>query len=195
MRTSLRKIKLQVQVTIDGYVARPNGELDWMVWNWDDKLKAHVNELHDPVGTILLGRKMTDGFVSHWEGAMARPEDPQFAFAKKMVETPKVVFTKTLAKSPWRNTVLAKGSLASEIDKLKRQNGGTDIIVYRGAGFVSSLIREGRIDEYHLFVNPVAIGNGMSIFKGLMESRKFVMKKAAPFACGIVALCYEPAKG
>ncbi len=92
----MRKVRLQVQVSIDGYVAGPNGEMDWMVWEWDDKLAAYVNELTDPVGTILLGRKMTDGFVSHWENVATRPDDPGFVFARKMVDTPKVVFTRTL---------------------------------------------------------------------------------------------------
>lgn len=191
----MRKLKLQAQISIDGYVASPNGELNWMIWNLDDKLKAHINELNDPVGTILLGRKMTDGFVSHWESVVTRPDDPQFALAKKMVETPKVVFTRTLEKSSWKNTMLAKGDLSTEVNKLKKQEDGTDIIVYGGAGFVSSLIQEGLIDEYHLFVNPAAIGKGMSIFSRLSEPRKFAMKKATPFACGVVVIQYEPANG
>ena len=191
----MRKLKLQVQISIDGYVAGPNGEMDWMVWNWDEKLKAYADELTAPVGTILLGRKMTDGFVSHWEKVASKPDDPEFESARKFVDTPKVVFTKTLDKSSWKNTVLAKGPLTTEIDKLKRQEDGTDIIVYGGAGFVSSLIKEGLIDEYHLFVNPVALGDGMSIFTGLIEPRTLVMKKATPFSCGIVVLHYEPAKG
>jgi hypothetical protein len=53
----MRKLKLQVQMTVDGFVAGPNGELDWMMWNWDDKLKNYVGELTDSVDTILLGRK------------------------------------------------------------------------------------------------------------------------------------------
>jgi dihydrofolate reductase len=67
--------------------------------------------------------------------------------------------------------------------------------VYGGAGFVSSLIKEGLIDEYHLFLNPAAIGKGMSIFAALNEPRKFALKKVTPFECGIVVLHYEPAKG
>ncbi len=188
----MRKLKLQVQISLDGHVAGPNGELDWMTWNWDDGLKAYVNELHARVGTILLGRKMTDGFIAHWESVTSKPDDPAFAFAKIMVDTPKVVFSRTLAKSEWRNTVVAKGSLAQEIAALKGQLGGTDIIVYGGAGFVSSLIQEALIDEYHLFVNPVAIGKGMSIFAGLSEQRRFALKKATPFECGIVVLQYGP---
>src|SRR3954463_13056487 len=117
----MRKLKLQMQMSIDGYVARPNGEPDWMTWNPDDKLLEFINSLIDSSDTILLGRKMTDGFVSHWENLVSNnPDNP---FAKKMVDTPKIVFTKTLDKSTWNNTTLAKGNLAEEIANLKKQNG------------------------------------------------------------------------
>jgi dihydrofolate reductase len=78
---------------------RPNGEMDWLVRNWDDKLKESVNELTESIGSILLGRKMTEGFISYWSDVMAKPDHPDYIFAKKVIETPKVVFTKTLNKS------------------------------------------------------------------------------------------------
>jgi dihydrofolate reductase len=189
--TTLRKLKLQVQMSVDGYIAGPNGEMDWMVWNWDDKLKEYVNELTEPVDSILLGRKMAEGFISHWSDVMTKPDNPDYEFAKKMIEIPKVVFTKTLNKSDWVNTDIATGDLTDEINKLKNQN-GKDIIVYGGASFDSSLIKAGLIDEFHLFVNPAAIGNGMTIFKDLNEMQKFTLVKSIAFDCGIVALHYEP---
>jgi dihydrofolate reductase len=139
---------------------------------------------------------MTDGFVSYWSDVMTKPDDPSsidrsHAFAKKMIETPKVVFTKTLKKSRWANTDIATGDLTDEITKLKSQNSKKDIIVYGGASFDSSLIRAGLIDELHLFINPVAIGNGMTIFKDLNEVQKFTLVKSIAFDCGIVVLHYE----
>ena len=131
-----------------------------------------------------------DGFVSHWTSVVQRPGDPSYPFAKKMVDYPKVVFTKTLASSGWDNTVLAKGDLAEEINALKNQP-GKDIIVYGGATFDSSLIRAGLIDEYHLFINPVAIGKGMPIFEDLASKQKLTLKHAIGFDCGIVVLKYE----
>jgi len=187
----MRKLKLQVQLSVDSYIAGPNGEMDWMIWNWDDKLKNYVFELTDPVDTIILGRKMTDGFVSYWSDVMTKPDDPFYAFAKKMIETPKVVFTKTLQKSQWANTDIATGDLTEEIMKLKTQN-GKDIIVYGGASLDSSLIKEGLIDDFHLFINPAAIGKGMTIFKDLNNIQKFILVKSIAFDCGIVMLHYEP---
>lgn len=190
-KTTFRKLKLQVQMSIDGYIAGPNGEMDWLVWNWDDKLKEYVNELTESIDCILLGRKMTEGFISYWSDVMAKPDNLDYAFAKKMIETPKVVFTKTLNKSKWVNTDIATGDLTDEINKLKRQE-GKDIVVYGGASFDSSLIKAGLIDEFHLFVNPAAIVNGMTIFKDLNKMQKFTLVKSITFDCGIVLLHYEP---
>jgi dihydrofolate reductase len=187
----LRKLKLQVQISVDGYIAGLNGEMDWMVWNGDDKLKNYVFELTEPVDTIILGRKMTDGFVSYWSDIITKPDDPFYELAKKLMETPKVVFTKTLKKSQWINTTLATGDLTDEILKLKSES-GKDIVVYGGAMFDSSLIKAGLIDEFHLFINPVAIGSGMAIFKDISEIQKFTLIKSTPFDCGITELLYEP---
>ena len=178
-------------MSVDGYIAGPKGEMDWIVWNWDDKLEKYVFELTEPVDTVILGRKMTDGFVSYWSDVMTRPDDPFYEFAKKMIETPKVVFTKTLQKSQWANTDIATGDLTDEIIRLKSQK-GKDIIVYGGASFDSSLIKAGLIEEFHLFINPAAIGNGMSIFKELNTLQKFTLVKSIAFDCGIVMLHYEP---
>ncbi|MFL6508098.1 MAG: dihydrofolate reductase family protein, partial [Nitrososphaeraceae archaeon] len=106
--------------------------------------------------------------------------------------TPKVVFTKTLNKSKWVNTDIATGDLTDEINKLKRQEGKKDIIVYGGASFDSSLIKAGLIDEFHLFVKPAVIGNGMTIFKDFLNGiQKFTLAKSIAFYCGIVLLHYE----
>jgi dihydrofolate reductase len=187
----MRKLKLQVQISVDGFIAGPNGEMDWMTWNWDDKIKNYVTELTDSIDTIILGRKMAGGFVGHWTSVVANPDDPSYPFAKLMVDIPKIVFSKTLDKSEWENTTIAKGELADEIKKLKNQQ-GKDIIVYGGAGFDSSLIKEKLIDELHLFVNPAVIGNGLPIFKNISAKQDLQLIKAIPFDCGIIVLHYEP---
>ena len=180
-------------MSIDGCIAGPNGEMDWMVGLLDDKLIKYENELTESIDTILLGRKMTDVFISYWSDVINKPDDPWYAFAKKMIEIPKVVFTKTLNKSKWINTDIATGDLTDEIIKLKSRD-GKDMVVYGGASFDSSLIKLGLIDEFLLFINPVAIGNGMTIFKDLNEIQKFNLVKSVAFDMGIVLLHYEPRK-
>ena len=92
----MRKLKLQMQITADGYVAGPQGELDWMTWNMDAPLLALINELTDTSDTILLGRKMTEGFVNYWEG---------------VVRMPKVVFSKTVQRIDGKNVRVENGDL------------------------------------------------------------------------------------
>ena len=177
----MRKLKLQVQMTVDGYIGGPNGEMDWTLFNWDNALKKYVGDLTEPVDCIVLGRKLAQGFIPHWAS------HPEQEGADVFNAAAKVVFTKTIETSPWANTVLAKGDLAEEITNLKAQD-GKDMNVYGGATFVSALIEQGLIDELHLFINPVTIGSGLSIFG--KQSLKLV--KATAFDCGIVVLHYEP---
>jgi dihydrofolate reductase len=188
----MRKLKLQMQITVDGFVAGPNGELDWMTSDMeDDKLYQYVNFLTDSSDTILMGRKMTDEFVNYWTNVLKNPESPEYAFAKKMVDIPKVVFTRTLDESRWPNTVLAKGDIVEEVNKLKNRP-GKDLLVYGGAGFVSSLIKHDLIDEYHFFVNPVAISKGKTIF--IEFGRYFKLKQidVTPYECGVTVHNYLP---
>ncbi|CAN5917573.1 hypothetical protein BH24BAC1_BH24BAC1_16160 [soil metagenome] len=121
----------------------------------------------------------------------ANPDNPEFTAGQKFTHTHKVVFTKTLDRAEWGNTDLAKGDLGDEIKKLKKQN-GQDIIAYGGATFVSALIQQGLVDEFHLFINPTAIGKGMTIFRELDPRQNLTLIKATSFACGIVVLHYEP---
>jgi len=189
----MRKVKLQMQMTINGYVAGPKGENDWMTWNKDDELLAFLNSLLDSSDTILLGRKLvTGGFINFWENAAEK--NPDTPFAKKIVNIPKVVFTKTLNESTWNNTTLAKGNLVEEIANLKKQN-GKDILVFGGAGFVSSLIKEGLIDEYHLIINPTAMSNGMTIFNSLDRIQKYSPTQAKLYSGGKIVLSYKPQNG
>ena len=142
----MRKLKLIVQMTIDGFVAGPNGELDWMIFEIDEKGTAVLDEWTDSSDTILFGRKMMDGFMKHWESVYENPENLRYSFAEKMVNYPKFVFSKTIEKSVWRNTTLVKGELAETVNEIKNRE-GKDILVYGGANFVSNLISQNLIDE------------------------------------------------
>jgi dihydrofolate reductase len=181
----MRKLKLQMQITVDGFVAGPQGQLDWMTWDMDEKLIAFINELTDSSDTILLGRKMTEGFITYWE--QVKPDSPEYAFARKMVGIPKIVFSKTLSKVPGQNVRVENRPLTDAVNELKRAN-GKDIIVYGGATFVSSLIERRLIDDLNLFVNPVAIGNGLRIF-----TDRTPLKRTASTAydSGIIVNRYE----
>ena len=182
----MRKLKLQMQITVDGFVAGPEGQLDWMTWQMDEKGIAFVNHLVDTSDTILMGRKMTPGFVNYWEGVKA--DDPQYEFAQKMVNTPKVVFSRTLSSMEGKNVRVENGDLVTAVNQLKSQ-GGKDLLVYGGASFVASLIENRLIDELNLFVNPIAINEGMRIF-GSRTPLHLVSSVA--FTTGKVVNTYKP---
>ncbi len=188
----MRKLKLQVQISIDGFISGPNGEMNWLSFDWDDELKNYVTEITHPVDCIVLGRKLAQGFIPHWASVAANSDHPEFTAGQKFTDTHKVVFTKTLDTSEWENTVLANGDIVDEITQLKKQD-GHDIIAYGGGSFVSALIKHGLIDEFHLFVNPAALGGGMPIFKELESTQKLALETSSAFSCGIVVNKYTKA--
>ena len=160
----MRKLKLQVQITLDGFVAGPEGQTDWMTLP-DESGRQKVIEMADSCDTILLGRKMTRGFIDHWENVVDnQPDSPAIALAQRMVNMRKIVFSRTETAIKGRNLEVENGDLATIVNALKKEP-GKDIIVYGGAGFASSLISLNLVDEYFMIVNPVAIGCGLSIFK------------------------------
>ncbi len=190
----MRTLKLQVQVSIDGFIAGPNGEMDWMVWDWDDELKDFTTQLTESIDCIVLGKSFAQGFIPHWQKVAQDADNPEQEFGQKIVDVQKLVFSKNPAAPPaeldqWNNAKWAGTSLADGINKLKKEE-GNDIIAYGGSEFVSSLIKEALIDELHLFVNPVALGNGMPIFHQLTNKQTFQTKAMNHFECGIVVLTY-----
>jgi dihydrofolate reductase len=131
----MRKLKLQMQVTVDGCVAGPEGQLDWMTFDMDPELEAFINRLTDTSDTILLGRKMTDGFIKYWEHVVTQKDSREHSFALKMVGLPKVVFSKTLKHVEGKNVRVENGNVVEAVKQLKSQP-GKDIVVYGGASFV-----------------------------------------------------------
>ena len=179
-----------MQVSIDGFNSTgPNDEQTWVTWAWDE-IKDYALDLLDTSDTIIIGRKLAADFIPYWQNTLTKPGDQMYEAAKRIVDTKKVVFTRTLDKSEWDNTELAKGNLAAEIKKLKSQS-GKDIIVYGGSSFVSALIKEGLIDEFHFFYNPVALGKGIPIFDLIENFQQLKLKKSISYDCGIVLLNYE----
>jgi dihydrofolate reductase len=186
----MRKLKLQMQITLDGFVAGPNGEMDWLVWDWDEELQQYVGALTESVDDILLGRVLAEGFIPTWKARADNPETADAA-AHTFVNLPKHVFSKTLITSEWENASVVNGDLVAEVERLKMQP-GRDLIVYGGASFVSDLIKHKLIDDYYLFVNPVAIGKGMPIFASLDNKADLVLVEGKTFSCGIIGLHYQP---
>src|SRR5207247_1064302 len=126
---AMRKLKLQVQISVDGFVAGPEGQLDWMTdIAKDEKILAFITRLTDTSDTILLGRKMTEGFVKYWEHVVTQPKNPEYVFAEKMVNIPKVVFSRSMKRVEGKNVRVENGPVVDSVNRLKNQ-AGKDIIV------------------------------------------------------------------
>ena len=178
-------------MTIDGFVGGPNGEQDW-VWlaGPDESGFRKIIELANSCDTILLGRKMTREFIDHWEDMVDnQPDHPAQPLAQLMVNMRKIAFSRTETTISGRNLEVENGDLVTAVQALKKQP-GKDIMVYGGAGFVSSLIDHNLIDEYFIIRNPVAIGKGLSIFN---ERKVLTLESAITFKNGKVLNKYLPA--
>jgi dihydrofolate reductase len=186
----MRKLKLQVQMSLDGFVARPNGELDWQwIGKPDESILQRVIELAETCDTILLGRKMTRGFIDHWEDTLDnQPASLHHSLAQQMVSMRKIVFSRTETGIKGRNLEVKNGDLAAAVHELKKQP-GKDIMVYGGATFVSSLISQNLVDEYYIFRRPVAIGSGLSIFS---EQKILTLESSISYKNGTLLNKYLP---
>jgi dihydrofolate reductase len=170
-------------MTMDGFVAGPHGELDWMEAEMDTKQLHLLQDLTKSMDTILMGRKMTAGFTTYWENVVNnQPDSPEYPYAKTFVDTPKIVFSKTTDSLPGKNVTVENGDLMEVVNNLKKQT-GKNIIVYGGANFVSELIKHDLIDELYLFVNPVTLGTGLKIF---IDRKRYKLVNSTACNNGIV---------
>ena len=186
-----------MQLSVDGFVSSTNGKSsDWMVWDfgedwaWDDDLKEYHTNMTASIDCVLLSRKMAEGgFIDHWADMALNTNNPQSAFAKNITNARKIVVTQKLDRSIWNNTELATGDLVTGVNNLKAQ-GGKDIIVYGGASFVSALIKERLIDEYHFVINPSILGSGVPIFNKISSRQDLTLIEARSYSKGMVVLIY-----
>lgn len=198
----MRKLKLETQVSIDGFIAETNGNTDWMIWNWgpdwswDDELQWYHTDLTKSIDCILLSKQMAEeGFNAHWQKVTEDPSDARYSFAKYVTGIRKIVFSTTLDKSVpipggWDHTEIAEGNFVDFIQQLKKQD-GKDIIVYGGSTFVASLIKARLIDEFHLLINPVILGKGLPIFDTIGDKQRMELVQAQAYRCGVAMLQYK----
>ena len=174
----MRKLIYSMTVSLDGFIAGPDGEIDWSAP--DEELHLFHNERTRELGAHLCGRMLYEEML-YWETADQQPDAGPVAleFARIWQELPKVVFSSTLDHVQG-NTRLATDSLEAEVDRLKREAGGD--IGIGGAGLAAVAAARGLIDEYQLFVAPVVLGGGTPYFPPLdhrialelVETRTFV---------------------
>lgn len=181
-----------MHMSLDGYVAKLDGAMDWTTMNDDEVGEYLIGDLMNTVDTMLLGRNLYQGFEGYWPAAAISPDTPQkiVPFARWVDEAPKIVFSKTLRDVKWKNSRLAQKDPAVEVALLKKLP-GKDIVIFGGAGFSASMVELGLIDEYRIKLEPVVLGNGIPLFKNIKSQRKLKLIQAKSFQSGVVGLYYQ----
>ena len=185
----MRKVIHSMTVSLDGFIADPNDEIDWSAP--DEELHRFHNDRVREVGLHLLGRRLYETMV-YWETADQNPSaaDYELDFARIWQQLPKIVFSRTL-QSVEGNTTLLREVDPDEIARLK-QEPGKDIAV-GGAGLASTFMKLGLIDEFQLFVSPVVLGGGTPYFPALDERINLELVETRTFGSRVVYLRYRTA--
>jgi dihydrofolate reductase len=177
-----------MSVSLDGFIETYDHKIDWVIV--DEELHTFFNEQARGMGAFVYGRRMYELMTDFWPTVDTLPGRPavEVEFARIWMNTPKIVFSKTLNKVEW-NSRLARGAITDEIEKLKAQPGGD--LGIGGANIASTCIRLGLIDEYQYFVNPVVLGGGTPFFPALDTPIKLRLLETRTFNAGVVYLRYE----
>lgn len=179
----MRRLAIQVQTTLDGYLAGPAGEMDWMTLPWSDDVNDCVAAFTATIDHILLGRNLAEGFIPHWASIPADEPREASDFFNSVAKT---VISSTLNESPWPGVAVAS-DLVATVHALKASDGGT-IAAYGGATLINSLISANLVDDLYLFVNPTAIASGLPVFPTAGAPHQLTMVDARYFDCGIALL-------
>ena len=185
----MRKLIYSMGVSLDGYIAGPDGDFDWGAP--DEELHRFHNQRVREIGAHLLGRRLYETML-YWETADENPSaaEVELEFARIWKGIPQIVFSKTLDQVVG-NARLAGGSVAEEVERLKEEP-GKDLAV-GGAGLASTCIELGLVDEYQLFVSPVVVGGGTPYFPALEKRIDLELVETRTFGSRVVYLRYRRA--
>ena len=188
----MRKVIVFNLVSLDGFFAGVDGNIDWHVV--DAEFNKFAVEQTKTFGTIIFGRTTYQLFEDYWPIALTDPKTSSGdrKIAQIIDDIGKIVYSTTLKKVGWRNSRLFKKVNPDEIKKLKRKK-GKDMVIFGSGTIVQAFTDLGLIDEYRLLVNPVILGRGKPLFKNLNDKLKLKLLKTKIFRSGNVLLCYLPA--
>ncbi|WPU94237.1 dihydrofolate reductase family protein [Mucilaginibacter sabulilitoris] len=187
----MRKLTAFNFITLNGYYKGANGDISWHVHNAhnQDTEESNLAEKGANSGNILLfGRVTYQMMASYWPTRQAIASSP--VVAEGMNKADKIVFSKTLQKADWNNTILINGNLVEEVRKLKQQQ-GNNITILGSGSVITQLAEAGLIDEYQFMVDPVAIGRGTPIFHNINHPLNLKLTQAKTFKSGAVVLSYQ----
>lgn len=178
----MRKLVLKMQMSLDGFVARLDGDVGFIFTSLDDALTYWIVQDIWKAGLHIMGRRTYADMAAWWP----KSTEP---FAAPMNLVPKAVFSDTLEEAHWGPVQVIRGDQAQGVAYLKAQD-GKDIYAHGGAGFARALIAAGLVDEYHLVIHPVILGRGLAIFSGA-GARDLELVESRPFPKGAVVNIYR----
>jgi dihydrofolate reductase len=188
---SMRKIISFMHVSLDGFVAGPNGEMDWI--KVDEEIFDHVGKRIGKTGAALYGRITYQMMEGYWPTAGDKPgaSKHDIEHSKWYGKAHKIVLSKTLQGAELPNTTIISGNIFERIREIKQSGESSgDILLFGSPTATHSLIQLGLIDGYWLFVNPIILGQGIPLFPGIKEKVKLKLLSTRPFSCGVTELNY-----
>lgn len=186
----MRKIIVSMHTTLDGFVAGQNGEMDWI--NFDDEMFDLVGKMTNEADTALYGRVTYEMMNSYWPTAGDQPnaDKHDIEHSRWYNQSLKVVLSKTMNPRGLDKTQIIGENLVEQITELK-ERGDKNIMIFGSATATHALFNEGLIDEIWLFINPVLLGQGIPMFKGIKDRTKLTLIESKQFSCGVIGLHYS----
>lgn len=185
----MRKIISFMHISLDGFVAGLNGEMDWI--KVDDEIFDYVGKRISGGNTAVYGRVTFQMMENYWPSAGDKPTATKhdIEHSNWYSKVHKVVLSKTLEKSGLLNTTIISDNLADSINEIKQQ-AGEDILLFGSPTATHSLMQQNLIDGYWLFVNPIILGQGIPLFVDIRDNIKLTLLNTRQFNCGVTELNY-----
>jgi dihydrofolate reductase len=190
-----RAVVVNINLSIDGRYAGPGGpaDLGWvMPYAVTDVGRDHLTRLWESATTALLGRVNAEGFLSYWPAVIGTPGvDPRDgAFATWLVETEKVVLSRTLREAPWERTRLVDAPVADVVADLRTQEGG-DILVLSSASVIRELLLADLVDRFSLMIFPEVLGGGARLLEDGLPASKWSLSRHRTGEHGVLSVSYD----
>lgn len=185
-----RKLGAFIHISLDGYYCDPRGDMSFAHKPPDDaEWNDFVTGNASGGGVLLFGRTTYDMMAAWWPTPMAAKAMPEVA--ARMNAMPKIVFSRTMTSADWSNTTVVKDDLVGTVRRMKDET-GPDMVILGSGSIVEQLAGAGLIDTFQVVVNPVALGDGKSLFSGLTGRLDLVLTNTRVFGNGSVVLWYAP---
>jgi dihydrofolate reductase len=186
----MKKLIFFMHSSLDGFVARPNGEMNWI--KFDDAMFDFVGTMTEQADTALYGRVTYQMMESYWPTAGDKPNASKhdIEHSQWYNSVSKVVLSTTMKDDGQQNVMVISDNISENINKIKQQ-GGKNILIFGSPSASNALLQKGLVDEFWIFVNPVLLGQGIPLFKDITESVELELIETRTFNMGVIALHYS----